>query len=55
MHVKDRYGHSPLFDAISRNHVDVARLLRKAGANLTTDKDYDVANIVAGLKFFVFR
>ena len=35
VHVRDRYGHTPLDDAVRFNHHDVIKLLVKAGAHLT--------------------
>ena len=35
VHIRDRYGHSPLDDAIKFNHLEVIQLLRQAGAHLT--------------------
>lgn len=34
VHVRDRYSHSPLDDAIHFKHFEVIRLLRKAGASI---------------------
>ena len=36
VHVRDRYGDSPLDDAITFRRADVIRMLRQTGSHLTT-------------------
>ncbi|KAJ3108160.1 hypothetical protein HDU97_002072 [Phlyctochytrium planicorne] len=47
VHVRDRYGHSPLYDAVRSRHEDVAFVLREAGAHFAEEESNDVAAIMA--------
>ena len=38
VNAKDRFGHTPLQDAVKHAHVDVARLLRENGGELGFDE-----------------
>jgi len=35
VHVRDRYGDSPLDDAVTFRHMDIVKMLRETGAHLT--------------------
>ncbi|KAI9322075.1 asparaginase-domain-containing protein [Zopfochytrium polystomum] len=47
VHLRDRFGHTPLYDAVRCGHVQVAMLLREAGAHFSEDEGKDVAALVA--------
>ncbi|KAI8846420.1 asparaginase-domain-containing protein [Chytridium lagenaria] len=47
VHVRDRYGHSPLYDAVRSRHQKVASVLREAGAHFAEDEEDDVAAVLA--------
>ena len=34
IHTRDRYGHSPLDDAVRFNHFEIIKLIRQAGGHL---------------------
>ncbi|KAJ3307193.1 hypothetical protein HDU76_004683, partial [Blyttiomyces sp. JEL0837] len=47
VHLRDRYGHSPLFDAVRCKHVEIAMLLRSAGAHFAEEEESDLAALIA--------
>ncbi|KAJ3217527.1 hypothetical protein HDU67_007778 [Dinochytrium kinnereticum] len=47
VHVRDRYGHSPLYDAVRSRFKDVASVLREAGAHFAEEEGSDVASVLA--------
>ncbi|KAL9548583.1 hypothetical protein MBANPS3_005617 [Mucor bainieri] len=42
IHVRDRSGHTPLFDAVVEKRADVVRILREAGAHLAESEKNDM-------------
>ncbi|KAK4520070.1 uncharacterized protein ATC70_008199 [Mucor velutinosus] len=42
IHVRDRSGHTPLFDAVVEKRADVVRILREAGAHLAENEKNDM-------------
>ncbi|CEG68248.1 Putative L-asparaginase [Rhizopus microsporus] len=42
IHVRDRSGHTPLFDAVIEGHADVVKILREAGAHLAESEINDM-------------
>ncbi|KAG1552253.1 hypothetical protein G6F51_001342 [Rhizopus arrhizus] len=45
IHLRDRSGHTPLFDAVLEKHADVVALLREAGAHLAESEINDMGPI----------
>ncbi|KAJ3287973.1 hypothetical protein HK104_008387 [Borealophlyctis nickersoniae] len=43
VHIRDRFGHSPLWDAAQSGHAEIAKLLRHAGAHFAEDEMDEVA------------
>ena len=42
VHVRDRFNHTPLFEAAQRKHMRVVRLLRQAGAHFNDSETQDI-------------
>ncbi|KAJ3023212.1 UNVERIFIED_CONTAM: hypothetical protein HDU68_008733 [Siphonaria sp. JEL0065] len=42
VHQRDRYGHSPLYDAVRNNHVKIVHLLKDAGAHFSEEESREV-------------
>jgi lysophospholipase len=40
--VRDRFGHTPLFEAARNKHIAVVKLLRKAGAHFNDFENDDI-------------
>ncbi|KAG1447090.1 hypothetical protein G6F56_009370 [Rhizopus delemar] len=45
IHLRDRSGHTPLFDAVHEKHADVVAILREAGAHLAESEMSDMGPI----------
>ncbi|CAO3703232.1 unnamed protein product [Rhizopus stolonifer] len=45
IHLRDRSGHTPLFDAVHEKHADVVAILREAGAHLAESEISDMGPI----------
>ncbi|KAJ3196469.1 hypothetical protein HK101_008876 [Irineochytrium annulatum] len=48
VHARDRFGHSPLFDAVRARYQDVAQMLRSAGGHFAEEETNDVMGIAFG-------
>nr|KAJ3422761.1 hypothetical protein HK105_006440 [Polyrhizophydium stewartii] len=45
LHIRDHFGHSPLFDAVRAGHAEIVALLRKAGGHFAAEEEEEVTSM----------